>query len=305
MSKHYPCLIIGAGPCGISTAIELKHLGISCAIIEGGAIGGKINIAPQVDNYPHQESISGPELAFKFYERALKEGVEIIGDTVTSLTKEGSRFNVLCQYGEYTSEATMIASGTKERKLGLEKEDFMLGRGLSYCAICDGHFFKGKNVLLVGGGNTALKEAIFLSRIVNKLYLVHRRNEFRGSTKLVEELKQKDNVEILTPFIPSKIIGDDYIEGIEIQNRETNETKVLSVDGFFPLVGQLPNTDFIHIENVLDEYKTIPVNKDKMSKCLGLFAGGDVLPRDIRQIYLAEYDGKIASKAIANFLEEK
>ena len=201
-------------------------------------------------------------------------------------------------------ELTNVASGTKERKIGLPLEDEMLGHGLSYCALCDGHFFKGQRILVVGGGNSALKEAIHLSHIASHLVLIHRRNQFRGHEKLVEELKEQPNVEILTPYIPIEIIASDHIEAIKIQNVETKEEKVIETEGFFPLVGQIPNTQFIEIDGVKDEWGTIPVSKTHESNCPSLFAGGDVLPRQIRQIYLSEHDGMVAAASIINRVKE-
>ena len=198
----------------------------------------------------------------------------------------------------------LIAVGTKERKLGLPKEEELFGHGLSYCALCDGHFFKGQDVAIIGGGNVALKEAIHLAPIVRKLYLIHRRNEFRGSVKLVDELKAMNNVEIITPYVPKEILGEDKVSGLVISHRETGEDKTLDIQGLFPLVGQLPNTDFVKIDSVLDEWKTIPVDRSMKTSVDGLFAGGDVLPREIRQIYLAEHDGMVAAKSIIEYLNK-
>lgn len=305
MGKVFECLIIGCGPCGIGASLKLKEAGVDFAIIEKSAPGGKVNIAPRVDNYPGFTKIPGPDLAFALYERALKAGVEIIGDEVTSLTKEGDIFVLKGLNETYKAKTVLIACGTTERKLGLDekKEDFLLGRGLSYCAVCDGHFFKGVDVAVVGGGNSALKEAIYLADIAKHVYLLHRRNEFRGNPKNVEELKSLENVTILTPYIPLEIIGEEKVEGLRIQNKETLEEKVLVIQGLFPLVGQDPNSTFIDIEGVKDEWGTIPTNMKTMETSVkGLFAGGDILPRPLRQIYLAEHDGVVASKAIIEYL---
>ena len=299
MNKIYECLIIGFGPCGVGTALKLKEAGVDVAIIEKSTPGGKINIAPRVDNYPHHKPISGPDLAMEFFMRANAAGIEYIGDEVTFLTKDGGIFTLVCKNNTYYAKTVVIASGTYERKLGLPKEEELFGHGLSYCAICDGHFFKNKDVAVIGGGNSALKEAIYLSDLVHKLYVVHRRNEFRGNLKLVNELKEKENVEIITPYIPLEILGSDRVTGLVIQNRETEEKRTLNIDGLFPLVGQNPNTQFVKIPNVLNEWGTVPVNKSYETSCSNLFAGGDVLPRDIRQIYLAEHDGvMIANSAL-------
>ena len=300
----FDCLIIGAGPCGIGAALKLKEAGVNFAIVNSGTPGGKVNIAPRVDNYPGEHEIPGPDLAVKFFMRLMDNDISLIGDTVTSLTKEGDLFHIVTEYGEYQAKTVLIASGTKEKKIGLAKEEELLGHGISYCSICDGHFFKGGDVAVIGGGNAALKEAIHLAHIAKQLYVIHRRNEFRGSNKLVEELKAMDNVEIITPYIPVEILGEDKVTGLVIENREDGSRRELTINGLFPLVGQLPNTTFINIDGVVNEWGTIPVDKGMMSSVPGLFAGGDVLPRDIRQIYLAEHDGVVASKSIIEYLNK-
>lgn len=302
--KKYDAVIIGSGPCGIGAALKLKEAGVNFALIDGSTPGGKVNIAPRVDNYPGFKQIPGPDLAFKLYERLLNNDISIVPDMITSLTKEDGLFILKGEYGEYTAKAVLIASGTKEKKVGLPKEDEFLGHGISYCSLCDGHFFKGQDIVVVGGGNAALKEAIHLSHIAKKLYVVHRRNEFRGSNNLVKELQEMDNVEIITPYIPVEILGEDKVTGLVIENREDGSRRTLEVQGFFPLVGQIPNTSYIKIDGVLNEWNTIPVERNMMSSCEGLFAGGDVLPREIRQIYLAEHDGMVAAKSIIEYLDK-
>ena len=303
--KIYDTLILGAGPCGIRAGIILKEAGLDIAVIEGGTPGGKINIAPRVDNYPGFTKIPGPDLAVEFFNWLNNAGVEMIPDVVTSLTKEDNVFHVDCENGQYFAKTVLVATGTKERELGLPKEKELFGHGLSYCAVCDGHFFKGQDVLIIGGGNTALKEAIYMADLANNVYLIHRRNEFRGNKYLVTEFENLPNTTILTPYIPIGLLGDDKLTGVVIQNRETNEEKTLDVQGVFPLVGQIPNSQFIKIDGVKDEWGTIPVDpKTKQTGCEGLYAGGDILPRDIRQIYLSEVDAKMASKAIIEYLKK-
>lgn len=303
MEKEFDVVIIGAGPSGIGCAIALKKEGYNVALIEMGMPGGKINIAPRVDNYPGQKEIPGPDLAMIFYQRILDNELNFIGDEIISLDKEGDTFISTGKNGVYKSKAVYIASGTVERKVGLPNEDKLFGHGLSYCALCDGHFFKGQDVLVIGGGNAALKEAVHLAHLVKHLYLIHRRNEFRGSMKIVEELKAFDNVTIMTPYIPLEFIGKEKLEAVRIQNKETLEEKVLEVQGVFPLVGQNPNTQFIKLD-IKNEWGNIPVDKSMSTRVEGCFAGGDVLPRDIRQIYLAEHDGMVAAKSIKEFLSK-
>lgn len=303
MEKEFDVVIIGAGPSGIGCAIELKKAGFNVALIEMSMPGGKINIAPRVDNYPGQKEIPGPDLAMVFYQRILDNELNFIGDEIISLDKVGDTFVSIGKNDTYKSKVVYVASGTVERKVGLPNEDKLFGHGLSYCALCDGHFFKGQDVLVIGGGNAALKEAVHLAHLVKHLYLIHRRNEFRGSMKIVEELKSFDNVTIMTPYIPLEFIGEDKLEAVKIQNKETLEEKVLEVQGVFPLVGQNPNTTFIKLD-IKNEYGNIPVDKTMSTSVEGCFAGGDVLPRDIRQIYLAEHDGMVAAKSIKEYLSK-
>ena len=303
MNKIYDSLIIGAGPSGIGCAIELQKKGLNFALIEKSTPGGKINIAPRVDTYPGQHEIPGPDLAMVFYQRILDNNINFIGDEIVSLDKENDLFVLIGQVDTYYAKTVYIASGTTERKLGFPNEDKLFGHGISYCALCDGHFFKGQDVLVIGGGNSALKEAIHLAGIVKHLYLIHRRNEFRGSNKIVDELKSFDNVTIMTPYIPLEFIGEDKLEAVKIAHRETGEEQILSVQGCFPLVGQDPNSKFIKLD-IKNEWGNIPVDRKMMTSVPGCFAGGDILPRDIRQIYLAEHDGKVAANSIEEYLKQ-
>ena len=303
--KKYDALIIGCGPAGIGAALVLKESGINFAIIEKSMPGGKVNIAPRVDNYPGYKEIPGPDLAMELYKRVKKAGIEVIFDEVTSLfRKENSSFALVCKNEEYEAKTVLIASGTKERKLGFENEDRLLGHGVSYCALCDGHFFKNSSVVCIGGGNVALKDAIYLSKLCSKVYLVHRRNEFRGDKRYVDEVKGIENIEIVTPYIPLEILEkDDVVSGLLIENREDGSRKTLDVEGVFPLIGQDPNSEFVAFSNIKNEGGNIPFNKDMSTGETGLFVGGDVTPRDIRQIYLAEHDGKVAAESMIEYLK--
>ncbi len=304
--KKIDVVVIGAGPAGIGASLVFKKEGIDFVLIEASAPGGKVNIAPRVDNYPNYHEIPGPDLAMELYKRLTDAKIEISGEKVISLIKEKEVFTIETDQNIYTAKAVLVASGAEEKKLGLPNEERLFGRGVSYCAICDGHFYRGKTAAIIGGGNSALKEGVYLAKIVKKLYVIHRRNEFRGLPKTLEELKAIPSVEILTPYIPLEIIGDDTLKQLKIQNKDTGEIKILDVDGLFPLVGQNPNTDFIKIPGVIDDYRFIPVdNKTMMSNVVGLYAAGDVLPRVIKQIYLSEHDGIVASKSIINYLNNR
>ena len=298
MNQIYDCLIIGSGPCGITVATELKSTNLKFAIVEGSTPGGKVNIAPRVDNFPGYYQIPGPQLAMEFFKKIMDNNIEVIYDQIEELTKEDNIFILKGSFGTYHAKKVVVVTGTKERKIGLPKEDELLGHGISYCALCDGHFFKEKDIVVIGGGDSALKEAIHLAHIGKKVYVVHRRNEFRGNDALVDELKTFNNVEFVTPYVAKEILGEDKVTGVRLENVNTQEERIINCDGLFPLVGQIPNSQFIKIDGVLDEKGFIPVNEKYETKCSGLYAGGDVLPRDTRQIYLAVDDGKAIASAI-------
>ena len=298
MNQIYDCLIIGSGPCGITVATELKSTNLKFAIVEGSTPGGKVNIAPRVDNFPGYYQIPGPQLAMEFFKKIMDYNIEVIYDQIEELTKEDNIFTLKGSFGTYHAKKVVVVTGTKERKIDLPKEDELLGHGISYCALCDGHFFKGKDIVVIGGGDSALKEAIHLAHIGKKVYVVHRRNEFRGNDALVDELKTFNNVEFVTPYVAKEILGEDKVTGVRLENVNTQEERIINCDGLFPLVGQIPNSQFIKIDGVLDEKGFIPVNEKYETKCPSLYAGGDVLPRDTRQIYLAVDDGKAIASAI-------
>lgn len=298
MENIYDVLIIGCGPCGITMATKLKETHLKYAVIEGSTPGGKVNIAPRVDNFPGYFQIPGPQLAMEFFKKVTDNQIEVIYDQIEELIKENDLFKLQGSFANYYAKKVVIATGTKEKKIGLEKEDAMLGHGLSYCAICDGHFFKGKDIVVIGGEEHALKEAIYLARIGRSVNIVHNQDGFLGNEELINELKTFDNVSFITPYIPLEILGEEKVVGIRLQNVNTKEEKVLSCDGLFPLVGQIPNSSFVKIPGVLDEKGFIPVDEKHMSKCPHLYAGGDILPRDIKLINLAVKDGNAIFSAI-------
>ena len=301
----YDVIIIGLGPGGIKLGLELSQTKLNFLIIEKGMPSGKVNIAPRVDNYYSHPPISGPALAMQLFKQALDAKVPVLYDEVLSLTQVDNLFKVQLLQSELFAKRVVIASGTKEKKIGLAKEDKFLGHGLSYCALCDGHFYQDKDVVVIGGGNSAFKEAIHLSDIVHKLYLVHRRNEYRAEKYLVEELKSKNNVEFITPYIPLKLLGETEFQGVEIQNVNTKEIRTIVAEGIFPLVGQIPNTQFVNIPGLLDAYGNVITNHDDARTLVfGIYAIGDVTNYGLRQIYVAEEDALRAKKSLINDLKD-
>lgn len=296
-------LIVGAGPAGLSAAIYLIRSGYDVTILEKGVPGGKVNLTAHIENYPGIEFIDGPELAFKMYEHATKLGAKIISKAVLSIEKEDDVFVVKTKNKEMYFKSVIIASGTKENKLEVEGAENFENKGISYCAVCDGRFFKDKPVAVIGGGNAALEEALYLEKICSKVYLIHRRQEFRAEQYLIDKVKNS-SIELVLDCVPSKIIGDNIITQIEVSNVKNEEKKVLDVNGVFPFIGAKPNTDFISNEYILDEKGYIVVNEQMETLEEGLFACGDVVRKELRQIITAASDGAIAAISVANYLKK-
>ena len=297
-------VIIGAGPAGITCAIYLKRAGFTPYLIEGMMPGGKVSSTYIVENYPGYDSINGADLAFKFMNQLEANKIDINFETVLELKKQEEGVYLKTTNGEYLCEVAIIATGTKERTLDIEGEKKFLHKGISFCAVCDGGFYKNQPMAIIGGGNSALEEALYLENIANPLYLIHRRNEFRGDQILVDQVNNNENIKVLTPYIPLEFIGDDKLEGIVLENKDTKEKKTIEVKGCFEYVGMLPNTEFVKEESILNERGYVLANKKMETKIPGIYAIGDVLDKDLRQIVTANSDGAICAINVANYLKK-
>ncbi len=298
---EYQVAIIGAGPSGITTSIYLKRAGINFILFENELIGGKVNLTADIDNYPPFKHISGFDLALD-YENVLKvNDIKVTREKVLSLKKE-NEFVIQTNKNIYQVEAVLVCSGTKNKYLNLPSEKNFISKGISTCAVCDGNLFKNEIMTIVGGGNSALEEAIYLSNIASKVYLIHRRNEFRGSKQYLDELIKKENVEILTPYIIKEFLGENHLAGLIIENVETKQEKTIETKVLFEYVGLIPNTSFIEDKSILDEKGFVIVDKNMHTSIEGLFASGDVTNKSLRQIIVASGDGALASQEILNYL---
>ena len=297
----YQVAIIGAGPSGITTSIYLKRAGINFILFESELIGGKVNLTADIDNYPPFKHISGFDLALD-YEKTLKANdIKVTREKVLSLKKE-NEFVIQTNKNVYQVEAVLVCSGTKNKYLNLPSEEKFISKGISTCAVCDGNLFKNEIMTVVGGGNSALEEALYLSNIASKVYLIHRRNEFRGSKQYLDELIKKENVEILTPYIVKEFLGENHLSSLVIENVETKQEKTISTKVLFEYVGLIPNTSFIEDKSILDEKGFVIVDKNMHTSIEGLFASGDVTNKSLRQIIVASGDGALASQEILNYL---
>ena len=295
----YDCLIIGAGPAGLTAAIYARRANKKVLVLEATTYGGQIINTLDIENYPAESKISGIDLAKKMYEQARSLGAEFEFEKVVEIVDNGETKLIKTEDDEYEAKTVIIATGTETRKLDLENEEKLTGRGVSYCATCDGNFYKGKTVAVAGGGSGALYEASYLSGIVEKLYLIHRRSEFRGEEKLVRELEEKGNVEFILDANVTKIIGEKSLEKIEVSTE--NEVKTLDVDGLFVAIGREPKNDFI--KNLkLDDSGYVEASEDCKTNIDGIFVAGDSRTKTTRQIVTATADGAVAATAAIKYL---
>ena len=285
----YDTLIIGAGPAGITSAIELKKLGYNVAILESYMPGGKVNIAPRVDNYPGYSKISGPDLAMEFFKKMNEAGVQMIPAKVNKLTKEDV-FKLDTSRGIYEAKTVILASGTDEKKLGLENEKELLGHGLSYCAICDGHFFKGQTSVVIAEDKYAINEAIYLAGLCKEVIVVTSKDTLKGDKRSLDELATFNNVKYIYNRKVKSLNGNPLSSIILDDNSE------LLTNAIFPLLGYIPNTQYLD-KSLLDEDGFVIVNREYETSVPGLYAIGDVISRELKQIYLAVIDAnKVVEK---------
>ncbi|MBE6157302.1 MAG: thioredoxin-disulfide reductase [Firmicutes bacterium] len=287
----YDIIIIGAGPAGLTAALYALRANKKVLVLEAKTYGGQIVNASNVENYPGIKNISGFDFATNLYNQVKDLSGEIKFETVIRIDEDKK---VITNKNEYNAKSIIIATGAENRKLNIEKESEYVGRGVSYCATCDGAFYKNKEVAIVGGGNTALEDAIYLSDIASKVYLIHRRDEFRGENKYLEEIKSKDNIELILNSSVTKLNGEDLLTSIEVTNKE-NETKTIEVSGLFIAVGQAPKNEIfsniIELDNngYIKSIDGVHTNKD------GIYVAGDTRVKDLRQLTTAVSDGSIAA----------
>lgn len=294
-------IIIGAGTAGLTGAIYCLRAGKSVLVFEEKMYGGQIINTPGIENYPGFKTISGFEFATKLYEQAKELGMEYKNETVMEINSvtddENSVKKVRTDRAEYTAKAVIIATGARNRELGLNREKKFTGMGVSYCATCDGAFYRGKDVAVVGGGNTALEDALFLSNYCNKVYLIHRRSEFRGERKKLKQLESKENVEIVLNSVVTELNGEQMISGITVKNLDTDKMEEITVNGVFVAIGQVPDNKRFEKLVKLDEKGYIIAGEDCRTTEKGIFAAGDCRTKEVRQLVTAAGDGAVAAIA--------
>ena len=298
----YDIIIVGGGPAGMTAAIYGASARKKVLILEKDSMGGKILKTNKIKNYPGFEEISGFDYSNNLFNQVKKLGVEVKFEEVLKINKDKS---IITNKNKYNAGAIIIATGSKNKTLNILNEDKFLGKGISYCATCDGMFFKGKNVAIVGGGNSSISEALYLSNIVKNLYVIYRQKEFKFDSIDLETLKKKDNVTFIFNSTVSKLNGNEFIESITVKNEEDNNESEISVDGLFISIGFTPLSSLCEEILELSDNGYILSNEECTTNIDGVFVAGDVRKKSIRQLTTACSDGTIAAIKAFNYLNRK
>ena len=298
----YDIIIIGGGPAGLTAAVYARRAGKTVLIIEKNTFGGQITWSPKVENFPGFASISGTELGDLMTNQAMDQGAEVELEEVCAVTDGDGCKVVTCVSGaEYHARAVILATGAKPRPLGVAREAELTGSGVNYCAVCDGAFYASLPVAVVGGGNSALQDAMLLSETCSKVYLIHRRDSFRGEQKLADALAQKENVEFVLNARVTELLGEDELSGIVVE--QDGQSHTLSVDGVFVAVGHQPDNDAFAPLMALDPRGYADAGEDCTTKTPGFFVAGDCRKKGVHQLTTAVADGATAALAAVRYLD--
>lgn len=299
----YDMIIIGGGPAGVTSAIYGLRANKKVLILEKEVIGGKIVSSPLIENYPGIEEVKGAQLSEKLYQQVLNFGGEIKIEEVVEIKPKGKIKEVITPNKKYEAYTIILATGTKYKKLGLDKEEDLIGKGISFCAVCDGFFYKNKTVAVIGGGNTAVANALELTNVCKKVYIIQMLEKLTAEPILINQLEQKENIEILYQTKVEKIKGEEKVTGIEMIREGVKEE--LAVDGIFIAIGQIPETQMRENGDIKkDQSKYIEVNQDYMTNQEGIYAAGDCVSKKVRQLTTAINDGTIAALSAIEYINQ-
>ncbi|OGI07659.1 MAG: thioredoxin-disulfide reductase [Candidatus Margulisbacteria bacterium GWF2_35_9] len=300
-------LIIGAGPAGLTAGIYAARAKRDVIILERGVVGGQQSLTDQIENYPGASSkgVSGRELSHTMEEQAKAFGVKFIYDTVSTVKLKGDIKVIQTAFsGSIVAKAVIIATGRDASGLGIPGEKEFQGKGVSYCATCDGAFFSGKEIAVVGGGNSALEEAIFLTKYASKVTIIHRRNEFRADKIVQDRVRSHDKISTLLEYLPVEVKGNNTMESLVLKHVSTREIKILNVSAVFFYVGNTPNTTIFSDEIKLNDKKYVLAGEDMKTNIAGVYVAGDVREKQVRQVVTAVSDGAIAAISADQYLDE-
>lgn len=304
MAKEYDVIVIGAGPGGMTSALYASRANLSVLMLDRGIYGGQMNNTAEIENYPGYSSILGPDLAQNMYDGATQFGAEYGYGTVEAIEDHGSYKTVKTDSETYQAKAVILATGSEYKKLGVTGEEEFGGRGVSYCAVCDGAFFKNREVIVVGGGDSAIEEGTYLAKIASKVTVVHRRDKLRAQKVIQDRAFANDKIDFVWNTSVEEIIGDDMkVTGVKVINNETNEEKVIDASGVFIYIGILPMTESFRDLGITDEDGWILTNDKMETKVPGIYAIGDVRKKDLRQITTAVGEGGLAGQGVFNYIE--
>lgn len=303
--NDYQVIIIGGGPAGLTAGIYATRAGLSTLLLEKMVPGGQITTSEWVENYPgFPQGISGFDLGQLMEEQARKYGLEIRMTEVTGLDVSENQKVVKTSQEDFSTNTVIIAAGTEHAKLGIPGEEHLVGRGLSYCATCDGPFFRDREVAVVGGGDVAIADALFLSRFSSKVSIIHRRDQLRASKILQDRAFENEKIELIWDTVVDAIEGDDAVKALQLRNVKTEDKSNLQVGGVFMAVGNKPNTEYLTGILKLGSNGTIPVNNQMETEIAGIFAAGDIREGSIRQVIAAAGDGAISAMAAERFITQ-
>lgn len=300
--NNYDIVIVGAGPAGLTAAIYSRRASKSVLVLEARAWGGQIINTPDIENYPVVAHISGADFANDLYHQAAALGAEVRLEKVVGVENLGNGKKVRTNLGEYEAGAVILATGSENRKLGAAREQDLIGRGVSYCATCDGNFFRKRDVAVVGGGNTALEDALYLAELANKVYLIHRRDSFRGEEASVERLRQKENVEFVLNATVTALLGEKRLSGIEVTDKLSGEVRTIEVKGLFVAVGRVPANDSFRELVEVDPAGYVVAGENCHTGIPGVFVAGDARTKEVRQLVTAASDGAVAATEAVKYL---
>lgn len=302
--KIYDVIIAGAGPAGMTAAVYTSRANLSTLMIERGMPGGQMANTQDVENYPGFDLILGPDLSNKMFEHAKKFGAEYAYGDILEIVDEGKMKIVKTSSGEYKTLAVIVATGAEYRKLGVPGEEELTGRGVSYCAVCDGAFFRERELVVIGGGDSAVEEAIFLTRFATKVTIIHRRDELRAQKIIQERAFANEKIEFIWDHVVNSINGEDgKVSSVTIEHTKTGETKEFATDGVFVYIGTLPLNDSVKQLGITNEEGYIVTDEQMATKVAGIFAAGDIREKTLRQIVTATGDGSIAAQSAQNYIE--
>lgn len=304
MDKIFDLAIIGSGPAGMTAAIYAKRAGLDVVLFEGSAPGGKLVKTFEIDNWPGEPNISGVSLAMKMYEHTTNLEVETEYTNITEL-KHGRIIQLKTEDERvFETKAVIIASGTIENMMKIPGEEPMIGKGVSFCAVCDGAFYKGKDVVVIGGGNSALEEALYLTQFAKQVTIVIRRDVFRGDVQAQERALASPKIKVIRNCIPIEVIHEAKVTGLKIQNVIDKTEQVIPCEGIFPYIGAKPSTQCVSTLGIIDKEGYLVVNEKMETKTPGIYGAGDVVVKPLRQIVTAVNDGAIAAQTAFHYIKE-